>query len=101
MDQLELEAILKAGNIPDIAMYSLVTKTPAMAACRTREALLEADVFSMLLDIKMFKHGTCPETSQDTPKSQHTVGLCMLQSQEASQSIHMDEINTCLWVVDM
>lgn len=56
MDQLfKIRAILKACNIPDIAVYSLVTECQQwLTMSRTCEVFFIEGVFYMLLEIKRF-----------------------------------------------
>lgn len=65
MDQLlEVQAILKACNISDIAVYSLVTECQqwltVSGAC---EVFLIAGVFYVARNQEVYKHVTCPEMS--------------------------------------
>lgn len=62
MDQLfKVQAILKACNISDIAVYSLVTECQQwLTVSGTCEVFLIAGVSYMLLEIKVYKHVTCP-----------------------------------------
>lgn len=65
MDQLfKIQAILKACNIPDIAVYSLVTECQQwLTMSRTCEVFFIEGVFYVARNQETYKHVTCPETS--------------------------------------